>query len=76
MLANIIFDVLVIYRETLLAATAPGGWLCLSGILATELESVTDAFREAASLVWQAEAAAIDSRTDGECADLRLVRAG
>ncbi|MGF1451342.1 MAG: 50S ribosomal protein L11 methyltransferase, partial [Opitutales bacterium] len=75
-LANIISDVLVIYREPLVAATAPGGWLALSGILAPEADEVRERFVEAATAAWGSAPACLDQRVDGEWADVLLVRAG
>ncbi len=43
-LANIISDVLCIYADTLIDAVKDGGWLVLSGILATENENVKQYF--------------------------------
>lgn len=44
-LANIISDVLCIYADNLIDATAAGGWLVLSGILASENAKVADYFK-------------------------------
>lgn len=65
-LANIQADVLMRFARELLGAVAPGGTLVLSGILATELSQVRDAFG-ARVPGWR-----VDSRTMGEWSDLRL----
>jgi ribosomal protein L11 methyltransferase len=59
-LANIQAGVLMRHARDLVRAVAPGGWLVLSGILATELSPVRAAFAFAA-LDW-----ATDSRKMGE----------
>lgn len=51
-LANIQADVLQIYVDELLAATAPGGWLALSGILAEEADKIATFFRDKATAAW------------------------
>ncbi len=73
-LANIIADVLLIYREDLLRATAPGGYLALSGILAAEASALRQSFETAAASMWGQPAVMVDARVDGEWADLLLVR--
>ena len=67
-MANILANILREYARELVAAVAPGGWLVLSGILATEIEAVRRDFATVAP-GW-----AIESRTLGEWADLKLVR--
>ncbi|HLP00889.1 MAG TPA: 50S ribosomal protein L11 methyltransferase [Opitutaceae bacterium] len=67
-MANILANVLRTYARELVAAVAPGGWLVLSGILATEIEAVQRDFATVAP-GW-----ALESRTLGEWADLKLVR--
>ncbi len=71
-LANIIADVLQIYAEQFIEATAPGGTLALSGILARELDDVRIYFEDLASNVWGGIER--NSRVDGEWADLALKR--
>lgn len=71
-LANIISDVLKIYAEQLVEATAPGGTLALSGILAREIDDVRMCFEASANDVW--EGVAVSSCNDGEWADLLLER--
>jgi ribosomal protein L11 methyltransferase len=68
-LANILANVLIEFRQELIAAVAPGGALVLSGILAVECEQVRAAF---ASVVptWR-----VESRTMGDWSDLMLMRA-
>lgn len=68
-LANIQSDVLIKFAPELLAAVAPDGVLVLSGILASELSLVRDAFA-AKTPGWD-----IDSRNMGEWSDLVLIRA-
>ncbi|MES1168364.1 MAG: 50S ribosomal protein L11 methyltransferase, partial [Oleiharenicola lentus] len=68
LLANIQADVLMKFSGELLKAVAPGGTLVLSGILATELAGVCDAFAAAAP-GWM-----IDSRVLGEWSDLVLTK--
>lgn len=68
LLANIQADVLMKFSSELLGAVAPGGTLVLSGILATELTQVREAFARLAS-GW-----AVDSRVMGEWSDLMLSR--
>jgi len=67
-LANIQADVLMRFANELAAATAPGGALILSGILATEHAAVRGVFT-AALPTWQA-----DGRVMGEWSDLVLTR--
>ncbi|HLP08988.1 MAG TPA: 50S ribosomal protein L11 methyltransferase [Opitutaceae bacterium] len=67
-MANILANVLRTYARELVAVVAPGGWLVLSGILATEIEAVRRDFATVAP-GWS-----LESRTLGEWADLKLVR--
>ena len=67
-MANILANILRDFARELVAAVAPGGWLVLSGILATEIDDVRRDFATVAP-GW-----AIESRTMGEWADLKLVR--
>lgn len=69
LLANIQSDVLMCFSRELIGAVAPGGALVLSGILASELPQVRDAFTV---LVpdWK-----IESRVMGEWSDLFLEQA-
>lgn len=67
-LANIQADVLTVFADRLLAAVAPGGWLVLSGILATERDTVREAFASRAPL-WP-----VESRILGEWSDVVLRR--
>ena len=66
-LANIQADVLMRFAQELLGAVASGGALVLSGILATELAQVRDAFARLAP-DWR-----VDTRVMGEWSDLVLV---
>ena len=67
-MANILANVLRQFARELVAVVAPGGWLVLSGILAVEIEAVRRDFAIVAP-GW-----AMESRTLGEWADLKLVR--
>lgn len=71
-LANIISDVLLIYADNLLASTAPGGVLALSGILATEQARVRSHFEEKARVAWGG--CRSDGRVMGEWSDVALFR--
>ncbi len=68
LMANILANILRDFARELVAAVAPGGWLVLSGILATEIDAVRRDFATVAP-GW-----AIESRTLGEWSDLKLVR--
>jgi ribosomal protein L11 methyltransferase len=67
-LANIQADVLMRFARELLGAVAPGGWLVLSGILATEQARVREVFAGLAP-GWR-----IDGRVMGEWSDLVVRR--
>jgi ribosomal protein L11 methyltransferase len=67
-LANIQADVLMRFAKELASATAPGGALILSGILATENAAVREVFT-AALPTWH-----VDGRMMGEWSDLMLTR--
>jgi ribosomal protein L11 methyltransferase len=67
-MANILAHVLREFARELVAAVAPGGWLVLSGILATEVEHVRRDFATVAP-GWT-----LESRTLGEWSDVKLVR--
>ena len=67
-LANIQADVLMQFAQPLLAAVAPGGSLCLSGILARERATVEESFRALAP-DWR-----IDTRDLGEWSAVHLER--
>jgi ribosomal protein L11 methyltransferase len=67
-LANIQADVLMAFADRLLAAVAPGGWLVLSGILATERDTVREAFAS------RAPGWSVESRILGEWSDVVLRR--
>ncbi|GHC04504.1 50S ribosomal protein L11 methyltransferase [Cerasicoccus arenae] len=69
-LANIQADVLKIHAESLVAATAPGGVLALSGILAEEVDSVRAVFAPLVEAKFGE--VKIDSRVDGEWCDLTV----
>ncbi len=65
-MANILANVLILFRRELVAAVAPGGTLVLSGILAGESAQVRAAFQEIVP-AWT-----IDSRVMGEWSDVVL----
>jgi ribosomal protein L11 methyltransferase len=69
-LANIQADVLIRFSSQLVLAVAPGGMLAMSGILATEIGTVRQAF-ETAAAGWR-----FDTRTLGEWCDACLFRPG
>jgi len=73
-LANIQTDVLIPFSDYLVRAVAPGGLLALSGILAKELEQVTAHYQTRFDELGHGPVT-LDSRTDGEWADL-LIRQG
>ncbi len=73
LLANIQADVLVIHADGLLDATAPGGTLAMSGILARELDKTRATFEREATARW-GHIQSVDTRVLGEWADLALVR--
>ncbi len=66
LLANIQADVLGRFVRELVSAVAPGGWLVLSGILASEVGRVREVFSD------PGRGASIESRVLGEWADLLL----
>lgn len=72
-LANIQTDVLIPECEHLLRALAPGGTLALSGILAKELAPVRGHYQSRCAEL-QLGPVTMDSRIDGEWADLQIVR--
>lgn len=72
-MANILANVLVDHRDLLLDAVLPGGALILSGILATEVDAVREAFTAGARERWT-DLSHVDSRKDGEWADVMLER--
>lgn len=67
-LANILGHVLMQFVPELVSAVAPGGLLVLSGILATDLEEVREAFASAVP-TWR-----VETRVLGEWADVALWR--
>jgi ribosomal protein L11 methyltransferase len=71
-LANILANVLTQYADILLGSVLPGGWLVLSGILATEVGGVKNVFEARSKVQWGSSE--IKSRIDGEWADIVLVR--
>lgn len=68
--ANIQADVLKIYAEQLVNATATGGVLALSGILVEEVDSVLAVFTPLAQTAFNT--ATFDTRIDGEWCDLTI----
>jgi len=69
-LANIQADVLKIHVDELIGATAPGGVLALSGILATEVDQVRAQYEPRAKQRFGN--VHVDTRVDGEWCDLCL----
>ncbi|MFU8849096.1 MAG: 50S ribosomal protein L11 methyltransferase [Opitutales bacterium] len=72
-LANIQTDVLLPFSDHLVQAVAPGGTLALSGILAKELAQVS-AHYESRFTELDLGPVTLDSRIDGEWADLLIQR--
>lgn len=72
-LANIISDVLCIYADNLLAAVNAGGMLALSGILASEQETVRRVFESKARAAWGGNVR-VEGRVMGEWSDVALFR--
>ncbi|CAI8290682.1 MAG: Ribosomal protein L11 methyltransferase [Opitutia bacterium UBA7350] len=72
LLANIQADVLMPAAKNLLQALRPGATLALSGILVQEIEAVRAHFQNACHTHFQNKFR-IESRTDGEWADLCLM---
>ncbi|MCC5805594.1 MAG: 50S ribosomal protein L11 methyltransferase [Opitutales bacterium] len=75
LMANILADVLCENADLLLGAVRPGGWLILSGILAREADDVARHFRVRAGELWPGGVDRMESRGDGDWADVLLVRA-
>ena len=69
LLVNILANVLCDHAALLVASVRPGGWLVLSGILAREVEQVHAVFAEVIA-ARTGQCPAMDSRTDGDWADL------
>ena len=72
MLANIQTDVLIPHSDPIIKAIKPGGKLALSGILTKELELVRDHYVGLFSEFHPEAKLKVDSRTDGEWADLLI----
>ncbi|PXA05509.1 50S ribosomal protein L11 methyltransferase [Coraliomargarita sinensis] len=72
-LANIQTDVLIPYSDHLVHAVAAGGTLALSGILAKELEQVSAHYQSRFEEL-ELGPVQLDSRIDGEWADLLIQR--
>lgn len=72
-LANIQTDVLIPFSDHLVHAVAPGGTLALSGILSKESEQVSTHFQSRFADL-ELGPVQIDSRIDGEWADLLIRR--
>lgn len=70
LLANILANVLVANAQLLIDAVAPGGWLILSGILATEANSVVDRFES------KEDWSSVKTNTMDEWASISLVKRG
>ena len=72
-LANIQTDVLIPDADHLVRAVAPKGTLALSGILAKELEQVAEHY-ESRFTDLELGPVTLDSRIDGQWADLKILR--
>lgn len=70
-LANIQTDVLLPFSDYLVRALAPGGLLALSGILVKELAQLAEHYESRFAALGHGPVA-LDSRTDGEWADLLI----
>lgn len=73
-MANILANVLLANMDLLLDAVKPGGQLILSGILSKEVDALRHEFTARAQERWGN--AEVDSRKDGEWADVKLGRKG
>lgn len=73
LLANIQTDVLIPHADCLIHALAPGGTLALSGILAVELDQVREHYQSRFTELGLGPVK-VDSRVDGEWADLLIRR--
>jgi ribosomal protein L11 methyltransferase len=71
LLANIQADVLIHHAGELVSATSPQGWLCLSGILTKELESVRAAYEPLVQKHFQNPS--IHTESLGEWSDLCFI---
>lgn len=69
LLVNILANILCDHAELLCQSVRPGGWLVLSGILAREVEDVHAVFAPVVAAI-TGEPPAMDSRTEGDWADL------
>jgi ribosomal protein L11 methyltransferase len=69
LLVNILANILCDHAELLCRSVRPGGWLVLSGILAREVEQVHAVFSPVVARI-TGTLPALDSRTDGDWADL------
>lgn len=74
LLANIQTDVLIPHSDPLVQAVKPGGTLALSGILVKELELVRAHYLARFEDLHPDSGLEVDSRIDGEWADLLLAR--
>ena len=74
MLANIQTDVLLPHADNIISSVAAGGSLALSGILTKELEEVSTHYQERIAALGLGPVS-VDSRSDGEWADLLIQRA-
>ena len=71
LLANIQTDVLIPHSDPIVFAVKPGGTLALSGILTKEIDQVREHFSARFSKL-RTEPFTVDSREDGEWADLLI----
>lgn len=70
LMANIQTDVLIPHSDPVVLSVREGGAIALSGILGRELEQVLKHYRERFAALRPGESIEVDSRTDGEWADL------
>lgn len=73
LLANIQTDVLIPHADCVISGVKPGGTLALSGILVKELELVRAHYQARIAALRPHDTISIDSRQDGEWADLCIV---
>lgn len=72
-LANIETPVLREFAPDLLAATAPGGWLVLSGILRPQAEGLAEVYRRGVAHFWP-EGGAVEETAEGEWSCFQWMR--
>ena len=72
LLANIQADVLISRAEALVYAVRPGGWIALSGILTKEIDVVERCYAQLFAKLRPQDSLTLESRNDGEWADLLI----